>query len=49
MKSLKEEWIEWLEESWWRQNDLLEVLSSSMREQQIWLGTGEKAEERKKD
>ena len=49
LRSLKEKWIEWLEESWWRQKDLLGVLNSSMRGQQIWIGTREKVEERKKD
>jgi len=38
--------MEQLEESWWRQNDLLKVLSNSMRGCQTWIDTGKRVEER---
>jgi len=38
----------WLGENWWNQNALPGILNNSINEQQIWIGTREKAGERKK-
>jgi len=37
------------DENLWSQNASLEILSSSMKEQQIWIGTKERAKEKRRD